>query len=312
MKWNELIGPLQPVPASAGLADWYAKVVSQADTLPLSLALYGGRAAATPGLAFLAGYQATLRALWPDAPQGLGAFCATENRKLRPADMETRIRAKQITGSKDFVTGGHEASWLLVSAREEEGGEPIRLGMYSLRVGSSGVLLDAGRPLPLISDIPHARLRLDQAEGARLAGDGWHDYVVPFRTFEDLYVLAALSAWLYGVGMQQRWSKSLVLRLMAVGAGAAEVSRQLPHQPGGHFLLAALIEQFDALQPELNCAFGAGDSLGDLWRRDSALLGLAHEAKARRLQKATAALGLFAEEKAGQMVLGTPVGGRVL
>ena len=46
---------------------------------------------ATPGLAFLVGYQAALRMLWPSAPLSLGALCATEQRSLRVADMQTRL-----------------------------------------------------------------------------------------------------------------------------------------------------------------------------------------------------------------------------
>ena len=292
MSWHQLIGPLHRVLPCAGLAEWYAHIEAQAHGLPLEQAFYGGRVAATPGRAFLAGYQAALRALWPEAPAGLGAFCTTENRKLRPAEMETRIRNSHVTGSKDFVTAGSEAFWLLVSAREEDEGEPPRLGMYAVQVDCEGVHLAAGQPLPVIPDIPHARVRLEQARGIRLNGDGWNDYVVPFRSFEDLYVLVALSAWLYGVGLHLGWPDKLVLRLLALIASAAEVARQLPHDPASHVLLAGLIEQFDSLQPELDGAFGADDELGAAWRRDRALLGIAREAKARRLQKAMAALGM--------------------
>lgn len=59
MPWRELLGPLQPAPATTGLRDWYAKVVAQTgERGPFALAVYGGRMAFTPGLAFLAGYQA--------------------------------------------------------------------------------------------------------------------------------------------------------------------------------------------------------------------------------------------------------------
>lgn len=292
MSWLDLIGPMSRNPAPMGLAEWYAYIESRTFALPLEQAVFSGRTAATPGMAFLGGYQAALRALWPQAPGGLGAFCATENRKLRPAEIDTLARASQLSGGKDFVTAGPDASWLLVTAREEEQGEPARLGIYALQAGSSGILMEPGSPLPLIPDIPHARVRFEQAEGVRLPGDGWNDYVVPFRTFEDLYVLAALSAWLYGLGLQQGWPEGVVLRLLAVISGAAEVARHLPRDPVGHVLLAALIEQFDALQPDVNAALSEDELLSNCWRRDRALLGLAREAKARRLQKAKAALGL--------------------
>ena len=294
MSWRELLGPLQPIQATTGLHDWYAKVVAQTvEQGPFALAVYGGRMASTPGLAFLAGYQAAVRALWTDAPEGLGALCATENRKLRPADMTTRVLGMTLTGCKDFVTAGASASWLLVPAREEQQGEPIRLGLFVLQPDSAGVLLETGRQLPLLPDIPHARLCLKQATAERLEGEGWSDYVKPFRSLEDLYVLVALAAWLYGIGLQHQWPRGLMLRLLAVLVSGAEVARQSPHEPVAHLFLGALIEQFHALRPELDSALEmTAGPWANLWRRDNGVLGLARNVQDRRLQKAMQVLGI--------------------
>ncbi|MFW9674521.1 hypothetical protein, partial [Vibrio parahaemolyticus] len=183
MSWAELIGPLQPIAASAGLSGWYEHLCAAAGRSgTLGLAVHGGRLAATPGLAFLAGYQAALRALWPEAPAGLGALCTTERRRLRPADMTTRWDGVQLNGSKDFVTTGDAVQWLLVSAREEGADEPPRLGLFAVEPTAAGVALTPGPSLPIVPDIPHARLQLAGAPAKRLAGDGWSDYVKPFRT----------------------------------------------------------------------------------------------------------------------------------
>ncbi len=164
MPWKRLIGPLQPVAATSGLRDWYRGVCNGApSTDAFSQAVYGGRLATTPGLAFLAGYQAALRALWPDAPPGLGALCTTERRKLRPADMTTRCENGQLSGSKDFVTTGDAAQWLLVSAREEGAGESPRLGLFVIESTGVGVSLVAGPDLPIVPDIAHGRLSLEHA-----------------------------------------------------------------------------------------------------------------------------------------------------
>ncbi|PNF81102.1 acyl-CoA dehydrogenase [Stutzerimonas stutzeri] len=293
MPWKRLIGPLRPVAAESGLAAWYAGVCEGAGTNdPFCLAVYGGRLAVTPGLAFLGGYQAALRALWPDAPPGLGALCTTERRKLRPADMATRWDDGNLSGSKDFVTAGEAVQWLLVSAREEGAGESPRLGLFAVEPAARGVSLTAGPQLPIVPDIAHGRLCLERALGERLPGDGWSDYVKPFRTHEDLYVLAALTAWLHGVALQERGPRSLMLRLLGILSGAAEVARLSADEPAAHLLLAALLEQFAALQPDVESALAAGDGThAALWQRDRAVLGLAREAQARRLQHAIAALG---------------------
>jgi len=294
MPWKRLIGPLQPVAATSGLRDWYRGVCNGApSTDAFSQAVYGGQLATTPGLAFLSGYQAALRALWPDAPPGLGALCTTERRKLRPADMTSRCENGQLTGSKDFVTAGDAAQWLLVSAREEGAGESPRLGLFVVEPSGAGVSLVAGPDLPIVPDIAHGRLSLEQAAGKRLPGDGWSEYVKPFRSHEDLHVLAALTAWLYGVALLEQWPRALALRLLGVLAAAAEVARRPAHEPATHLLLAALLEQFAALQPEVDRALADSQGpRGALWRRDRAVLGLARDAQARRLEQALAALGL--------------------
>ncbi|MGE6688656.1 acyl-CoA dehydrogenase [Stutzerimonas stutzeri] len=292
MPWKRLIGPLQPVAATSGLHDWYQAVCDGAgSTGSFSQAVYGGRLATTPGLAFLAGYQAALRALWPDAPPGLGALCTTERRKLRPADMTSRCENGQLTGSKDFVTAGDAAQWLLVSAREEGAGESPRLGLFVVEPSGAGVSLVAGPDLPIVPDIAHGRLSLEQAAGKRLPGDGWSEYVKPFRTHEDLHVLAALTAWLYGIALPEQWPRPLALRLLGVLAAAAEVARQPANEPATHLLLAALLEQFAALQPEVDRALmDSQGSWNAMWKRDRAVLGIARDAQARRLEQAITAL----------------------
>lgn len=106
MPWSSLFQPSERLTAEVSLEDWYARLLERlgGTPQPFELALVGGLQAATPGLAFLAGYQAALRVLWPAAPWTAGALCVTENRSTRPADMSTRIDGLQITGRKDFVT----------------------------------------------------------------------------------------------------------------------------------------------------------------------------------------------------------------
>ena len=45
----------------------------------------------------------------------------------------------------------------------------------------------------------------------RFTPDGWDAYVKPFRTLEDVYVLSAMTAWLYGVGQDSDWPQALQL-----------------------------------------------------------------------------------------------------
>lgn len=194
MAWlQRLNDPLRLAPTGT-LGETYAALLERLGPVaPFELAVLGGRAMATPGLAFLVGYQAALRVLWPSAPHSLGALCATERRSVRPADMRTRLDALRLSGCKDFVTAGLEAEWLLVAARSEAAGAAPQLSLAVVYPGEPGVTLEPLPTLPLMPEVGHGRLLLEQASCELLAGDGWDAYVKPFRSLEDLYVLAALT-----------------------------------------------------------------------------------------------------------------------
>ncbi|MEW7857707.1 acyl-CoA dehydrogenase family protein [Pseudomonas chlororaphis] len=290
MPWQALLHSRRRLPAHPDLAEGYAVLLQELGPVtPFELAVRGGRLMATPGLAFLVGYQAALRMLWPCAPLSLGALCATEQRSLRPADMQTRLRDLHLNGRKDFVTAGDAADWLLIAARCEAQGESPRLSLAVVHAGEPGVKVDKLPAIPLMPDISHGRLQLDNALCERLAGDGWDAYVKPFRTLEDIYVLSAMTAWLYGVGQDNDWPQTLLLQLLALLAGCAEVSRQNPSLGSGHVLLGGLFAQFDGLKPALEQAFADGPELwAELWKRDRAVLDLAAGARSKRLAKALA------------------------
>ena len=291
MPWQSLLETRDRLPAGP-LDDWYAALLKRAgDSSPFALAVLGGCLAATPGLAFLAGYQGALRALWPAAPRSLGALCVTENRSSRPADLHTRLDGLHLSGRKDYVTAAEAADWLLVAARSEEQGAP-RLAVGVVRSGTPGARIEPLPALALMPDIGHARLHLDNVLCELLPGDGWDSYVKPFRSIEDLHVLAAITAWLYGIGRDGGWPAALRLRLLALIGGCAEVARHSASEPVTHLLLAGLFAQFEALRPEVDAAIGAGaESWAALWRRDCNLLAVARSARDKRLEKAAAALG---------------------
>ena len=295
MPWQRLMQTRDRLPVAVSLDEWYAMLLERlGNPPPFELALLGGRLAATPGLAFLAGYQGALRVLWPSAPWSLGALCVTENKSVRPADMGTRLSGLTLSGRKDYVTAAEAADWLLVAAREEAAEQAPRLALGVVRAGAPGVRIETLPALPLMPDIGRARLHLADAHCQRLAGDGWDDYVKPFRSIEDLHVLTALSAWLSALGQELAWPQPLQLRLLGLLAGCAEVSRLSANSPATHVLLAGLFAQFAALSSELDAALDSGpEAWAALWRRDKGLLSIGGVARNKRLAKAEATLGLM-------------------
>ncbi|MGW8465148.1 acyl-CoA dehydrogenase [Pseudomonas sp. CLCA07] len=292
MPWQTLLKRRERLPANPDLAEGFATLLHQLGTVtPFELAVAGARLMATPGLAFLVGYQAALRMLWPSAPLSLGALCATEQRSLRPADMQTRLTDLRLSGRKDFVTAGDAAEWLLIAARSDAPGEAARLSLAVVYPDEPGVRLEKLPAIALIPDISHGKLFLDNALCELLAGDGWDAYVKPFRTLEDVYVLSAMTAWLYGIGQDSDWPQALQLRLLALLAGCAEVSRQAPNNPAGHVLLGGLFAQFEGLKVEIDQALADGPPhWAAMWQRDRLVMDLAAGARGKRLVKALAVI----------------------
>lgn len=293
MDWTEWLAAQPRLTAEQGLAAWYEALLAHAGNEPLALALFGGKTAASPGLAFLAGYQAALRVLWPAAPEGLGALCVTENKSTRPRDLACRWDGAQLSGRKDFVTAADAAQWVLVAARCEAEGEEPAIRLLELATDTPGVQVELLPPLPVMPDIGHARIHFNQCRARVLAGDGWSDYVKPFRSIEDLYVLAATTAWCFGVLQGQNADEALQLRLLNLLSSVADLARQDARKPATHYLLAGAFAQFQALQQPLAAAMAAGDSThAALWARDQALLQFAQKARDMRLEKARQSLGL--------------------
>lgn len=172
MPWQNLLNRRDRLPVNPDLAEGFATLLHTLGTVtPLELAVVGGRLMSTPGLAFLVGYQAALRMLWPSAPLSLGALCATEQRSLRVADMQTRLSDLRVSGRKDFVTAGDAADWLLVAARSEASGETPRLSLAVVYPDEPGVRLEK---LPAIADAGHQpRSVVSGQRPVRTTRGGW-------------------------------------------------------------------------------------------------------------------------------------------
>ena len=92
------------------------------------------------------------------------------------------------------------------------------------------------------------------------------------------------------LGHPRDWPQALQLRLLALLAGCAEVSRQAPNNPVGHILLGGLFAQFDGLKAEINQALAEGPPhWAAMWQRDQSVMDLAAGARGKRLAKALAA-----------------------
>lgn len=254
-------------------------------------AVLAGARADRVGYAFAAAYETALVALAPSAVRGrIASLCATEDFGAHPRNIKTTLAGGRLSGKKRWATLAPAADVLLVVASTGEGVDGRnRLKIVVVDAGAAGVTIATKPPTPFAPEIPHADLVLEDVlvrDADVLEGDGYERYLKPFRTLEDLHVLAALSGYLVGEARAQAWPRpflerlaALIVALEAAGAGArAPQSRELHLALGGYFQWA------EQLFGEADSLFASGNpDARSRWDRDRGLLMVAAGARAQRL-----------------------------
>jgi alkylation response protein AidB-like acyl-CoA dehydrogenase len=297
-------------PAAPPFVDSASELRACLTTLPsddtVERAALGGRSAAGLGWAFAAGYHAALLRLLNTASPALfrgrlGSLAATEQGGGHPRAIQCALTQRseeegggfRLEGDKAFVTLGAEADVLLVVARtgQDDHGRN-RLRVVAIPRAREGVTLEPGNPLPFTSEIDHARLRLRDvhvAEDEVLPGDGYDVYLKPFRTIEDVHVMAAAVGWAVGHGLRIGWSRAWLTRAAATLACLRDLGRDDPSAPGTHVALAGALELVRSLLQEADWA-SAPEELRARWTRDRPLLDVATRVRQARLDAAWQAL----------------------
>ena len=266
---------------------------------PMALALRGGHAADRLGWAFAAGYQAALRALVPTLPaDALAAFCVTEEGGNRPRDIRTTLAplpggGYTLNGAKRWTTLGPQGAILLVTARlggADDEARP-RLKVARVRTGQPGVVVTPMPPTPFVPEVPHARVALTDVaitEDDLLPGDGYTRCVKPFRTLEDLYVAAAVLAWLAGTAHRRGWPQDFREGLAGALALLAALDDEPPDAPATHLALAGALQWATELHRQADALWARApdDPAAQRWQRDRPLMNVAATARRLRAERA--------------------------
>src|SRR4029079_11652844 len=107
-----------------------------------------------------------------------------------------------------------------------------------------GLTITTMPPTPFVPEVPHAELSLAGVEldaSAVLPGDGYADFVKPFRTVEDLHVRAGALGYLLSVAARFGFPLELRERLVASVAAARSIALMDPRRPETHVSLAGLL-----------------------------------------------------------------------
>jgi hypothetical protein len=293
-----LAGPTE-VPPLTDLAAWWARHrhAARGFKSPIEQAIAGGFAADRMGYAFASGYVSALRALVPSAPaEQIAVLCATERGGAHPRAIETSLHSSGdgrllLSGRKRWTTLASQAEVLLVVAVAnitESGRKRLRL----VRVGAHapGVTVTPMPAPPFAPEIEHAEVSLDEVAVAPadvLPGDGYDDYLKPFRTLEDCHVHAAALAYVLRVARQYEWPRGFAEQLAGLLVAVRALAGQDPRSPEVHVALSGVLQSsrrlldsgsgyWERVEPEVRAR----------WERDLALFAVAEGARAQRAERA--------------------------
>lgn len=287
-------------PAADTLEAWWqaTRNTREVEQATARRALIGGVLADRLGFAFAAGYQAALQALVGQL-DGITSLCVTETAGNRPQDMTTTLRAigperYELTGKKRWATGGPLAKTLLVAAAtgtDASGKNKLRVVRIPARLPGVRMIPTSA---PFIPEVPHCEIELEQIEVTSadlLPGDGFDDYVKPFRTIEDTHVHAALLGYIISVARRVGVSRELIEQLLACTLSICAIAEGDPRSPTMHVALAGALQQIAHFVGEIELRWE--DEEGPewtRWQRDRTLLRVAGAARAARRDRAWTAL----------------------
>ncbi|MFH2129038.1 MAG: acyl-CoA dehydrogenase, partial [bacterium] len=185
----------------------------------------------------------------------------------------------------------HDAESILVAAStgtDPEGRNRIRL--VQIDRNSAGVSIEPMPELPFIPEITHGVVHLkkvDVADSQLLPGDAYLTYIKPFRTLEDIHVSAAILGYLFGVASQYRWPQAVRETLLGLITAIRPLAMSDPLSPQIHIAYAGLQQAMDRSISELDgCWEKSPAEVRKAWERDRAVMGIARQARTRRLETA--------------------------
>ena len=265
---------------------------------PVDAAVVGGFTGDRPAYAFASGYEAALRQMVPSLPDGVvAAICVTESGGAHPRAIESRLEPADepdtytLSGDKTFVTCANEAGILLVAATmgtDATGRNRIRLAMVE-RI-ASGMTITPMEDLPFIPEIKHGTVHLDRVlieESQLLPGDGYANYIKPFRTIEDLHVIAGLLGYLFREACRFKWPRDIREEILCLLIGIKALVGHDPLAAEVHIATGGLMRQVNNLLDRIEPLWDqVAPEIQRRWIRDRNMLNIAANARAKRLESA--------------------------
>ena len=265
---------------------------------PIDRAMAGGFTSDRAGYAFAAGYEAALTRLVPSLPgRTIVSISITEEKGGHPGMIKSTLRKAagesgwMLNGSKRFTTLAGAADLFLVAASTgttTDNKNIIRL--VRVKRNAPGIEIAPMPGLPFVPEIGHGALTFNDvsvADSDMLPGDGYTEYIRPFRTVEDVHVSAAIAAFVLRIACLYQWPTGFREQLAGLLAGMRSLALEDPASPGVHIALGGLGAQMSVLFESAAVFWEKTDATTrSRWERDRVLLGVAEKSRVSRLARA--------------------------
>lgn len=264
-------------------------------------ALWSGFHADRIGYAFIGGYTSALAKLVSTVEQldrplsGRVCLAATESGGGHPKAIKSRLDkqggALVLNGEKTFATLAMEAEeMLVVASRGQEAEGKNRLRVVRVKPTAKGVTMTARPETPFTPEIPHAIVKFEDVIVENedvLPGDGYDQYLKPFRTIEDTHVLAATVGYLAGAGRTYGFSREVSAECVSLALSLIDIGAREATKPLTHVVLAGIFASAKRFIGALGDEWAKAEQAErDRWFRDLAILMVAEGVRAKRTERA--------------------------
>lgn len=268
----------------------------------LEMAVVGGFISDRVSYAFVSGYESAIRHMFPKLPkEAVVAFCVTEEGGGHPKAIQSTLMKTDelsdgekkwvLNGSKKFITCADEAELVLAAASTgttSDGKNQIRIVLVDKK--TPGISVELMDQLPFVKEISHGRLHFKDValkESQILKGDGYNEYIKPFRTIEDIHVFGAILGYLFRVASIFDWPKNINEGLLSLITTIKSLAVCNPLSKEVHIVLAGVFRQLSDLLDRADPYWDKVDKdTRAIWERDRALLNVAGRAREKRLASA--------------------------
>ncbi len=188
-----------------------------------------------------------------------------------------------LSGRKDFVTLAGEADTLFVAVTEGESQGRSNIKMVMVKVSTPGVDVVLHPPLSFVPNVSHGSVTFDSVvvnAGDIFSGDGYSEYVKPFRWFEDINVFTSVAAYLFKLTLAYDWKVEARVEIISILISLSYLQKIDAGDSIAHIVMSDLVKR---LERWLECYDKewekVPEAVSNEWSRDKLLLKIASSAR---------------------------------